>query len=154
MRVEKLLKVLPAEITPVNLEELRRVKQALVELESKADQLRYSRSSLHHAVVESASREDEDGCRTALGVEGKQIDAHTMRTVLGLGCQQCTTVWASSCGMEKPVVQVLPLVVLMTSLWSVCPKANGRFFPFPLQPPPPPPGGGGGGRAGRGGCPL
>ena len=31
---------LPREITPVNLEELRRVKQALVELESKAENLR------------------------------------------------------------------------------------------------------------------
>ncbi|MGQ4828255.1 hypothetical protein, partial [Enterococcus faecalis] len=33
---------LPRDITPVNLEELRRVKQCLVELESKADNLRYS----------------------------------------------------------------------------------------------------------------
>lgn len=44
-RVSKLLRVLPSEITPVNLEELRRVKQALVELESKADALRYPPSS-------------------------------------------------------------------------------------------------------------
>lgn len=40
-RMADVLDKLPKEITPVNLEELRRVKQALVELESKADQLRY-----------------------------------------------------------------------------------------------------------------
>ena len=39
-RMAGVLKKLPREITPVNLEELRRVKQALVEVESKADQLR------------------------------------------------------------------------------------------------------------------
>lgn len=39
-RMADVLDKLPKEITPVNLEELRRVKQALVELESKADQLR------------------------------------------------------------------------------------------------------------------
>lgn len=39
-RMAHVLNKLPKEITPVNLEELRRVKQALVELESKADQLR------------------------------------------------------------------------------------------------------------------
>ena len=39
-RMADVLNKLPKEITPVNLEELRRVKQALVELESKADQLR------------------------------------------------------------------------------------------------------------------
>ena len=32
-----MLQKLPREITPVNLEELRRVKQLLVELESKAE---------------------------------------------------------------------------------------------------------------------
>lgn len=35
-----LLTKLPREINPVNLEELRRIKQALVELENKADGLR------------------------------------------------------------------------------------------------------------------
>lgn len=39
-RMAEVLNKLPKEITPVNLEELRRVKQALVELESRADQLR------------------------------------------------------------------------------------------------------------------
>jgi len=39
-RMASVLDKLPREITPQNLEELRRVKQALVELESKADQLR------------------------------------------------------------------------------------------------------------------
>ncbi|GAB4819983.1 hypothetical protein N2152v2_007029 [Parachlorella kessleri] len=39
-RVSSMLQKLPREITPVNLEELRRVKQALVELESKAENLR------------------------------------------------------------------------------------------------------------------
>ncbi|KAG2442877.1 hypothetical protein HXX76_002956 [Chlamydomonas incerta] len=39
-RVSALLTKLPGDITPVNLEELRRVKQALVELENKADTLR------------------------------------------------------------------------------------------------------------------
>jgi len=38
--VGKVLQRLPRDITPVNLEELRRVKQSLVELESKADTLR------------------------------------------------------------------------------------------------------------------
>ena len=44
-RMADVLDKLPKEITPVNLEELRRVKQALVELESKADQLRYKQVS-------------------------------------------------------------------------------------------------------------
>ena len=39
-RVQRVLRALPSEVTPVNLEELRRVKQLLVELESKADMLR------------------------------------------------------------------------------------------------------------------
>ena len=39
-RVSNVLQRLPRDITPVNLEELRRVKQTLVELESKADTLR------------------------------------------------------------------------------------------------------------------
>ena len=39
-RVSAVLRTLPKDITPVNLEELRRVKQVLVELESKADTLR------------------------------------------------------------------------------------------------------------------
>ena len=39
-RVTRVLQALPSEVTPVNLEELRRVKQALVELESRADTLR------------------------------------------------------------------------------------------------------------------
>lgn len=39
-RVSNVLRMLPKDITPVNLEELRRVKQLLVELESKADTLR------------------------------------------------------------------------------------------------------------------
>lgn len=39
-RVGAVLQKLPREITPVNLEELRRVKQLLVELESKAENLR------------------------------------------------------------------------------------------------------------------
>lgn len=34
-RVGELLRKLPADINPVNLEELRRIKQALVELENK-----------------------------------------------------------------------------------------------------------------------
>ncbi len=40
-RVSALLTKLPGDITPVNLEELRRVKQALVELENKSDTLRW-----------------------------------------------------------------------------------------------------------------
>jgi hypothetical protein len=39
-RVSALLTRLPHEINPVNLEELRRIKQALVELENKADAIR------------------------------------------------------------------------------------------------------------------
>lgn len=39
-RVSQLLTKLPRDITPVNLEELRRIKQALVELENKADAIR------------------------------------------------------------------------------------------------------------------
>lgn len=39
-RVSGMLQKLPREITPVNLEELRRVKQMLVELESKAENMR------------------------------------------------------------------------------------------------------------------
>ena len=39
-RVTQMLQMLPRDITPVNLEELRRVKQNLVELESRADTLR------------------------------------------------------------------------------------------------------------------
>lgn len=39
-RVSGMLQKLPREITPVNLEELRRVKQLLVELESKAETMR------------------------------------------------------------------------------------------------------------------
>lgn len=39
-RVGELLQKLPRDINPVNLEELRRIKQALVELENKADMLR------------------------------------------------------------------------------------------------------------------
>ena len=39
-RMAAVLQKLPSNITPVNLEELRRVKQQLVELESRADQLR------------------------------------------------------------------------------------------------------------------
>lgn len=39
-RVNNLWTKLPGEINPANLEELRRVKQALVELEPKADTLR------------------------------------------------------------------------------------------------------------------
>lgn len=39
-RVSSMLQKLPREITPVNLEELRRVKQLLVELESKAENMR------------------------------------------------------------------------------------------------------------------
>lgn len=41
-RVTQMLQMLPKDITPVNLEELRRVKQNLVELESKADTLRHA----------------------------------------------------------------------------------------------------------------
>ena len=40
-RVTQMLQMLPRDITPVNLEELRRVKQNLVELESRADTLRH-----------------------------------------------------------------------------------------------------------------
>ena len=40
-RVSGMLQKLPREITPVNLEELRRVKQLLVELESKAENMRW-----------------------------------------------------------------------------------------------------------------
>ena len=36
-RVTIVLQMLPKDITPVNLEELRRVKQQLVELQSKAE---------------------------------------------------------------------------------------------------------------------
>ena len=45
-RVSRVLLNLPRDITPVNLEELRRVKQLLVELESKADNLRCALPSL------------------------------------------------------------------------------------------------------------
>ncbi len=39
-RVQQLMSKLPLDISPVNLEELRRVKGTLVELEQKADTLR------------------------------------------------------------------------------------------------------------------
>mmetsp|Transcript_10253 Transcript_10253/g.30884 ORF Transcript_10253/g.30884 Transcript_10253/m.30884 type:complete len:640 (+) Transcript_10253:142-2061(+) len=39
-RMQRVLRALPSNVNPVNLEELRRVKQLLVELESKADMLR------------------------------------------------------------------------------------------------------------------
>lgn len=39
-RVQQLMSRLPQDISPTNLEELRRVKGALVELEQKADTLR------------------------------------------------------------------------------------------------------------------
>jgi hypothetical protein len=42
-RVQTLLTKLPADINPVNLEELRKVKSALVELETRADAYRYGR---------------------------------------------------------------------------------------------------------------
>ena len=38
-RVTNVLQMLPKDITPINLEELRRVKQQLVELESKAENI-------------------------------------------------------------------------------------------------------------------
>lgn len=38
-RVTNVLQMLPKNITPVNLEELRRVKQQLVELESRAENI-------------------------------------------------------------------------------------------------------------------
>ena len=38
-RVTIVLQMLPKDITPVNLEELRRVKQQLVELQSKAENI-------------------------------------------------------------------------------------------------------------------
>jgi hypothetical protein len=41
-RVSELLTRLPGDINPVSLEELRRVKAALVELEDKADNLRWA----------------------------------------------------------------------------------------------------------------
>ena len=44
-RMSAVLQRLPREITPVNLEELRRVKQLLVELESKAENLRCVRGA-------------------------------------------------------------------------------------------------------------
>ena len=51
-RVSGVLLNLPRDITPVNLEELRRVKQALVELESKADNLRCAANSMcTHSLV-------------------------------------------------------------------------------------------------------
>ena len=40
-RVTNVLQMLPKNITPVNLEELRRVKQQLVELESRAENIVY-----------------------------------------------------------------------------------------------------------------
>jgi hypothetical protein len=39
-RVKRLLQRLPQDITPTNLEELRRVKGVLVDMEQKADTLR------------------------------------------------------------------------------------------------------------------
>lgn len=39
-RVQNLMRKLPQDISPLNLEELRRVKGSLVELEQKADTLR------------------------------------------------------------------------------------------------------------------
>jgi hypothetical protein len=39
-RVQTLLSKLPGDISPVNLEELRRVKGALVEVEQRADTLK------------------------------------------------------------------------------------------------------------------
>ena len=44
-RVQTLLSKLPQDISPANLEELRRVKGALVELEQKADTLRWVEGS-------------------------------------------------------------------------------------------------------------
>lgn len=56
-RVQTVLRALPKDVTPVNLEELRRVKQLLVELESKADMLRCASpqgSGLGHRMSDSA----------------------------------------------------------------------------------------------------
>ena len=50
-RVSGMLQKLPREITPVNLEELRRVKQLLVELESKAENLRWAPVLVLRALV-------------------------------------------------------------------------------------------------------
>ncbi len=50
-RVSNVLMNLPRDITPVNLEELRRVKQCLVELESKADNLRSESRTVQSSVL-------------------------------------------------------------------------------------------------------
>lgn len=64
-RMQRVLRALPSNVNPVNLEELRRVKQLLVELESKADMLRCAKwvppsptlgdiTSLSHSVAVSS----------------------------------------------------------------------------------------------------
>ena len=51
-RVSGVLNKLPRDINPVNLEELRRIKQALIELESKADAVRCAGGwMLRHAAL-------------------------------------------------------------------------------------------------------
>ena len=57
-RMAGVLKKLPREITPVNLEELRRVKQALVEVESKADQLRHATSLFRKILKQQSWKHD------------------------------------------------------------------------------------------------
>ena len=76
-RVSKVLQRLPRDITPVNLEELRRVKQTLVELESKADTLRCASATLLTAApaVWQATRKTE-----SLQIQGESLplDLHAL----------------------------------------------------------------------------
>ena len=88
-RVSNILINLPRNITPVNLEELRRVKSALVELESKADNLRCARPpapapvpSMHqmslHARTFSAEQRDDTCCiqQSMASTEVQALHAH------------------------------------------------------------------------------
>jgi hypothetical protein len=47
-RVGELLQKLPRDINPVNLEELRRIKQALVELENKVRRVEHKQHAVQH----------------------------------------------------------------------------------------------------------
>ncbi|CAL8467778.1 g7316 [Coccomyxa elongata] len=70
-RVSNVLMNLPRDITPVNLEELRRVKQCLVELESKADNLR--------DMLEELMDDDDEVCKMNLTSRPKREERRRLR---------------------------------------------------------------------------
>lgn len=66
-RVSDVLRMLPKDITPVNLEELRRVKQVLVELESKADTLRCAPVPANKSIILVLEWPPATDCLTSSG---------------------------------------------------------------------------------------